>query len=660
MSTRQTLVTWTFDDSGGNFRGFSHCWSTSIHNKTNIPLSLLDSLFEKKLEYVETHNGQAHKSPRDNKWYGDILGVTTHQGYLIKAKDGESATINISAAIVQQHIQQRPGRWPMFDGKTIYEYEHQDFKDLGIATGERYIGYPYLTAGGALSSQMADINGRVTQSLFQIPPDTYAQTALTFANETWGGSATGTPGSCYRVVFGPRYPATTHDVTLTEQVFQHPNGLTGKYFGPRSFNLNTPQKPWAHFLNSSELSRKRIKVHLVKPTQGGYGIKNINGEQLYTKKLTEGSPLRRRPCIWWGSKGHCDAVFTTTAGGTGNRLNTLGIHSLTINSLDAVTDGGTIKNGDRATVTMSASHGIANSGGHVGFVSGFTGIHAHKINGFRRIDYKDGDELYIWSDGTLFDDEGANGIALSSGTIHLCGDGYGNLNIGTSTGATQHSDVASYSFATVDTQASLMNKWAFAGRIHDGTPGGSMETFSPNLRNWNGYSGGIFGAAAGVAGGPWGDVSGAGSGFDGALGDALTMTFDRFKACTAQTLSWDNNRLADEIGGWITHRVSEPGVGFGVGNGDTLKIRVYDPLTQAFYGAKFVDANGTPIAALAGPVYFGTDATNSGVTENTYSSTGWSNYFDKVNSQSIGARALFPNEASIGIGLQLYEIDTDF
>ena len=691
-----TTVQWTLNGTGGTLTGFSHCWSRNTYSKDMISLSRLDDIFDGNLLYVEgPGNAVAIKNTRSSEWEGNLVGVRTHVGYKINGNPGiYRIDVDKVNEVYNSVTDDTSAHYTDLDGRRWYEYEKQDFSDIGLGLGMNFVGYPYLNDGGSLQSEgLCDADGLNIRTIQMLAPDGSGSTTLAVWNNVnvgWAGGAVATKGACYLIncEASPGYPGT--NIPKIETIFRHHSSsgmdMAAKYYSNRTFTGTRPQKPWQS-PNLDTGAYKQVRVFINKPTEGGYGIKNINGDQLLTKNHGN-APVRWKPSIWWGSKGHCDLLTDHTD--DSGRLATLSVEAASIQSIDSVADQSGLEGSvqDKVTVTFTGNHRfttdyVANSGnykaGMVGFVTGIAGLASHHVNGFRRIDPVDANTVIIYTGGPVLDQSNNSQIALAIGEtakVYYCGDGYGNLAYGNSAGNADGGLAHTYAFDNVTGQPTNLgingsggtatpsgfSKAMFNWGIHNGTPGGIIGGM--NCREWGGFSGGIVDLAAGnstIANGGGGWANGdSGTGFSGAADEDFnpngTFTVDRFKTTASASLVWTDNRRTAYVGGWIPQRMSNPGMQFGVGNSDPLKIRVWDPLTQAFYAGKFVTSEGTPIAGLAGNVYYGYDHILS-QTANTYDSTGWSVYFDRYTSTG-GGQILTPKDGTNGIGIQLEEITT--
>jgi hypothetical protein len=673
-------ITWTFDSDGSTAvaRGFSFPWSVSPNHKTRYSINFLDFVFDNKLTVIDSGEFIAIKSP-NGKWHGELTTFKTHQGLIIHSKDSFSVTLNKDtlnslAKDYEGHKKQtlHTDAIPMdtvntFVDRNIVEYDHQNFKDSNLSFGEQIVGYPYFTASNPIDNgAFTEADGRFFHNALVYSPlngDTDVGTWTATGGQWVGSSNVIDPGSCVRINIEPQIDVINSDITKIETIFQHPSG--GSYFGPRTFSTdNKPLAPWSHYNNYPTYSRRAVSVFIEKPSNGGYGIRNIDGKQLITPKLAN-APLTRRPAMWWGTASNCTARLDNTANGD-DQILTLSMESVAINSVDSFHEGSSFDTSDYVKVSTSSATQFPQTtdpkvDGQVAYFEGFTGRAAYKLNGFRRVEVIHGDNntIKVWANGGLFDDEGNSLVddptdGATGITMTYCGDGYGNLVLGSSGGSSEQGPSYTFAWSGVNTQPAAMSKHAFRGHIHDGTPGGSLDGI--NTKRWNGFSGGILGVQGGITDAGWtASDAEAGEGF-GDAGEELTITMDRFK-CTRSNMVNYLPGTDDQIyiGGWIPQRISWPGKIFGCGNGDKVKLRVWDPYTQAFWAAKFVTANGTPIALLDD--YYGGDELvgSLGESATTYGSTGWSAYFERTLG---GEGQLLTPLNNVGIGLQLEAITT--
>tara|TARA_R100000655_G_scaffold56203_1_gene94378 strand:- start:749 stop:1933 length:1185 start_codon:yes stop_codon:yes gene_type:complete len=376
-------ITWSFDGTPGNFRqrGLSFPWSVNVMQKTTFSVEFLDFLFNNKLDQIESGNKIAIKRKgtdilgnSSKIWVGNLVseGITTHSGYLMHSEQTFSVTIDEdylnsksaeygNGTINQLGTPNPSANMNMINDMTDVtwrDYEYQDFSDISLGFGEQFVGYPYLTNGLAMDGGgIAEADGRFMRNMIQYLPDSGTQTSATWVNHTsqWSGSGGQLcyPGSSYRINFEPTAQANPQDISNIENIFTHPSG--GSYFGPRSFySNNKPMQPWAHYENHGPNVRTAVRVYIQKPAEGGYGIKNINGEQLLTPKHAS-APLKRRPAIWWGSTGNCDVRLDNTANAD-DRILTMSVESQAPNNIDAIGDGGTFDSSDFITLSFGSNH----------------------------------------------------------------------------------------------------------------------------------------------------------------------------------------------------------------------------------------------------------------------------------------------------------------
>jgi hypothetical protein len=664
-----TTITWTFA-SNNDVIGFSHCWSKFKDKPSKLPLAVFERLF-KEVDSIEGNEGSVHKV--NGVWEGDFLdGLETHMGYILKSVNGNftsgSQVYSINVKDVQEaqdHVNSTTGVANLYS--KWYEYEHQDFSGK-LSLGANYVGYPYLNDGvpvnNTIDTLFADSDGRLLMSVIRYGTEMethHVGVNSSLANQWTGSDVKAKPGACYRIMIQNRYGSFPTDISQMKMIFRNP-GKRGsllnykeKHYGPVNHYDGSPWK----FYDTGEFATYKTLVLLKKPSVGGFGIKNIYGEQLLSEKYLNISDQTRKPYIWFGSTGHCAPRWTITAGGSGGaRLANMVPEQKTASSV-AIPEADTNSPFDKIKITVSGGHDFADKGGNVGFVTGFAGTGGSYLNGFRRIVYESSTEIYVWSSGSLFDQYGNSNVD-SSGTIKVmhCGDGYGsNMCAGTSGGisGSEQGPVFTQNFGGVTGQPSTANFNKLAFTAHNGTPGNGL--YGSGFNEWSGYSGGITETAIGITGGSWTDSeAAAGAGF-GDGDETFTLTVPRFKATHGQPLNWDTGSDFLNLGSWINLRMCHPGYGFGVGNGDSFKLRVWDPTTQAYFSAKWVDENGSDIAAMnAGNIYFGTDRDKTSPdTPDTYADTAWSPYF--LLNSVVNSNVLYPKPAAEGnLGLQLVEI----
>ncbi len=674
--------------------GFSFPYSDRKDVKKKWTLEEIDKVFDYKLNSFICGGAAAVKI--DGQWVGSLAnydaeegGFMTHQGAWVDLIDGEpDTTWVIDEDVITTKLD---------DGQTYYLYEWQNFKDLKLGRMNNLIGYPYSTAGPTpdgtdCTKLFTDPDGRNFNAIIKVPNlyDGTAGAASYVETNTphWVGSYYSTPGSAAWVYFEGFMGQNERNVI--ETVWTHPtNYASTTYYSPREQDGTYTQSPWSHSSMGSYMA-----VFPRTPEFGGYGIKNIDGIQLMTEEFRN-TAYQHRPTVYFGGSmpqqpqldvsDHTGGVLDTLklktheidTGGNVDHVHSfsdfMGVHDITIDVHSITYDG--LSNGcglpeylfGTKTIAGASTAGTEAAGSSSGYlwIEGAkwaashyneTGTPCDPVNGMRPVIRQSDTRLKIDCGFGIANEPNnpfsGHGVDISDMKYTFIPMGF-NVTRGTNGPVdvpTFNLDQGGGSAALPNdmNQSDLLNKHLLTSSL------GNLDMMNHHTEGIPRWHFGSQGLQMHFIGGNDNGINGAydgGSGFDTGT-PRITITQPSFLALAQGVFSTgtQGNGAYQMIGlfkpaAGTTFRSHSQGR-YGTYKGAKLKYRIYDPINNGWFSAKWVDHNGTPLPTQ--PKACGTNESDSDL-ENTYI---WGQHFNVLGSDKEWFYAKGGDEGRVGLQLE--------
>ncbi len=620
------MATVTYKLSGSSHTGLSLPFSKHPFRKTTITVEELDKIFMFNLQKIIGPGYACIKDGigQDGIWMGSLANYTTHQGVTVQGYALQ--TIELSPEYITETM-----------GEQWYDYEMEDVTGQ-IKRGWNFVGWPFNSNGTNANKSFTDLDGRnftTAISYNQVGDGSLA--GMQMGESGWVGTYAGVPGQCLMLKCEPHADTPGDDLSTIKQIFRKPEAnTTGTHMGPiktlSRFNTQNPYK-WSNIQeNLLEINYKQVFIKNPDDTDN-YGIRNIDGIQLLNQRYSGPQvPLNEKPHLWWGGTGHCDVELSV--GVSTGAITAVEVKEQTIAGGATITEtDGEFFDGTLHVDNNGTNHNIVAGGGQMVYISGVSGSYASAVNGFREVLRVSADQFNIKLNSPVF----AAGGSFTQGSDYngmkwrWCGDGYEGMARGQDGGAesTNMGPDLVWTWGNHSGTPPTYNKNKYdLTRLVEGTQG-----LVTTRGSWSGHNGGIT-AVPTVTGG-----SSMGS------SPTLSLTALKFKASSGSAIHYTQGETYLDIGKWFADRRSSSDYWFGFGNGDTVKLRVWDPINQAMYAGKVVDSSGNPVSIQ----YYGNSQWGASDELAFNSTTGWKDHWNEV-------RGVFLRPTT-GVGIRLYEID---
>ncbi len=581
--------------------GFSFPFSKNKYSKTNWSLDELNAILDYKLAgVIGAGVAASNQEPGGNGWVGSINYYKTHQGLWVYGTENMTETIPITADIIRQKLVE-------FNGYTgeVYEYTYQDYRDIIQGGQNNLIGYPYFTDGlscGTTGACFADSDGRHIQQAIHCPP----QGGLVGASQRqsdghWVGSYRPQAGAASWIYLQSWSGEHDGEYPNIREIFIHPEVSTDPlhravYRYGRVYDGNKViTGPFSTGIPMNVFHV--IDVFMRNPSSGGYGIVNALGTQLISDEWCWNAPRLQRPAIVWGW-GTSDN-FELEPDITGDTLDHITLKKRTINNLgvtDTLVSFYSMMQLHYIVVNIAAGHGLPventsggdpdqyTGGSNFVWIEGVTGDMADKLNGLRQCETTSATEVKFFASGNILSDPsdwpGELGLDISSMSWRKAVKGY-DLTPGTNdpytptltwTDATGPTDLTRIDFThNRDVNGTYKREISppACGTDHGMSGGSGFSTGTPSVVMSDAMKFQAICRGAVVR-------SASGSDLDNSEDPTANITLGSFM-CFYDYPKWTTDTLYPPIGG-------------------TIKYRVYDPETQGWYSAKWVDGNGVDLS----------------------------------------------------------------
>ena len=643
-------ITYTY--SGANAQGLSFPWSTSPQHPSNWTPEQIDLLFDNKLTSILGEGVAATKI--NNGWIGSLTeegqGINTHKGYWLYFS--ESITKTINTEVINSTL------FP--DGSSqAYEIVNVNLKGR-LHTGVNFVSYPFfeespvMNLGGGNSGRgLADFDSRHVKNVF-IMGHSGEVGAWANIGSVWAGTAAPLkPGRGYMVTLNEESTQNTTPSDIS-QIFRNPQSTSqistaeGHYYGEIDFSSTKSQKPWRCDISPYPISMVNINFNapmdhdgtMINSTSapGNYGIRNVNGTQLYSSLFCNSNiAAEQRPIVWFGTDSYSDNAITelNIAGG---KLQSIGFKQFpTAGTTAVVGTPGSPQGYQGGTMTLrtnSGVHGIPNDNStHFRKFSGATGVRASALNKFLPVTYVSATDFKVHfpAGAWIYTEPGDISSPLGFSVTNLKWEARG-MGLNTQWGNTPTTQLS----------------WGGAGTPPTDITKDNIEVMPVNA---DGTGGSIVSVTGGEANGMAG-----GSGLDG----TTTLTLSGVEFLPSYGMFLRLNWFSDtHTAYWMWYRGSDalgpevnPMEGMSIAAGKDFKMRVYDPETQMIYAGRWVDSNGAELNPYpTGHNHNGDNATSQA----NAVAANWGNYFN-IHGDGL-VMTLKPEYA--GIGIKCVEIAAD-